>query len=116
MPTYTYLCNSCKKKSECFFYIKDYKETIQCLYCSSLDTERSYIDDISSVQGSVIKNDNELSTLGDLANRNRDKMSDDRKKELFHKHNAYKDEISHKELPKGMSRINKPNKIKWRPN
>lgn len=116
MPTYTYVCNSCKKKSECFFYIKDYKSSIQCVYCFSLDTERSYSDDLLSVQSSIIKHDSELGTIGDLANRNRDKMSDDKKAELFQKHNLYKDQVSKKELPKGMSRINKPSKTKWRQN
>lgn len=116
MPKYTYTCNSCNKKSECFFYIKDYKPTIQCPHCSSLDTERSYQDDLLSIQNSVIKHDSEITTLGDLANRNRDRMSNDQKAELFDKHNSYKDQQPSKDLPRGMSRIKKPNKIKWRQN
>lgn len=117
MPTYTYLCNSCNKKSEYFFYIKDYKPTVQCFHCSSPDTERSYSDDALSVQSSIIKHDSELKTLGDLANRNRDKLSDDQKTHLFDKHNSYKNETPSKELPKGMTRINKPKtKTKWRNN
>lgn len=114
MPTYTYLCNKCTKKSEFFFYIQDYKPQIQCPYCSSNNTERSYVDDILSVQGSIVKHDSELSTIGDLANRNRDKMSDDHKVSLFNKHNQYKQQESCNELPKGMSRIQKPKKTKWR--
>ena len=71
-----------------------------------------------TINSSVKKSDSELKTLGDLANRNRDKMSEDHKKALDAKHTAYqdaklKDELT-KELPKGMSRIAKPKyKPKW---
>lgn len=112
MPTYTYCCNQCHKKFELFFYIKDYNPKPVCLLCSSNDTERSYHDDIGSIQGSIIKHDSELKTIGDLANRNRDKMSNDQKQELHNKHNSYKDQ-SVRPLPKGMNRINKGPKIRW---
>lgn len=77
------------------------------------------MEDMLSINSSVKKSDSELKTLGDLANRNRDKMSKDHKMALDQKHTQYqddklKDELT-KELPKGMSRIKKPkNKIKWR--
>lgn len=112
MPNYTYCCNKCDNKFELFFYIKDYTDHPKCPYCKSLKTSRSYIDDLSSIQGSIIKSDNELKTLGDLANRNRDKMSDDQKNDLYRKHNSYKESVD-KPLPKGMSRVKKPSKIKW---
>lgn len=64
---------------------------------------------------SVKKADSELKTIGDLANRNRDRMSEDERVTLYKKHNDYKDQESQKELPKGMSRIKKSkSKIKWR--
>jgi len=64
---------------------------------------------------SIKKTDSELSTIGDLANRNRDRLSDDEKIALHKKHNSYKDAVSNKELPKGMSRMKKPSqKTKWR--
>lgn len=113
MPTYTYLCNKCNKKFELFFYIKDYQPNPVCSLCSSKKTERSYADDVVSVQGSIIKHDSELKTIGDLANRNRDKMSKDQKQELYSKHNSYKDQPM-KPLPKGMTRVPKGPKIKWR--
>jgi putative FmdB family regulatory protein len=112
MPTYTYSCESCSKKFEIFFYINNYNPSPKCCFCSSLKTSRSYQDDISSIQGSVIKHDSELKTVGDLANRNRDRMSNDQKQELHSKHNSYK-ESSNKQLPKGMNRVNKNKKIKW---
>jgi hypothetical protein len=62
----------------------------------------------------IRKSDSELKTIGDLANRNRDKMSNDHKSYLQEKHNEYKDTELAKELPKGMSKIKKPTKkIKW---
>jgi putative FmdB family regulatory protein len=112
MPHYTYICLTCSKKFEQFFYIKDYIEKPKCPLCSSKKTERSYIDDLSCVTGSIVKHDSELKNIGDLANRNRDRMSGDQKNELYHKHNQYK-ESSNKALPKGMSRISKKPKTKW---
>jgi putative FmdB family regulatory protein len=112
MPTYTYYCESCNKKFEMFFYINDYKPSPICSFCSSVKTCRSYQDDIGSIQGSIIKHDSELKTIGDLANRNRDRMSEDKKIALHNKHNSYR-ESSNKPLPKGMDRIKKPPKTKW---
>lgn len=112
MPNYTYYCEFCQKKFEMFFYISDYKSSPICSFCSNPKTCRSYQDDIGSIQGSIIKHDSELKTVGDLANRNRDRISEDKKIELYNKHNLYK-ESSNKILPKGMSRIKKPPKPKW---
>jgi hypothetical protein len=95
-----------------FFYINDYKPSPICSFCSGVKTCRSYQDDIGSIQGSIIKHDSELKTIGDLANRNRDRMSEDKKIALHNKHNSYR-ESSNKPLPKGMNRIKKPPKTKW---
>jgi putative FmdB family regulatory protein len=115
MPTYTYFCEDCDTIFELFFNIKDYKSSVNCSSCNSKKTTRSYSHDLSTISSSIKKNDSELKTLGDLANRNRDKMSDDQKQHLFDRHNEYKNQDSTKELPKGMSRIKKPNnKIQWR--
>lgn len=70
-------------------------------------------DDVLTQNASVKKSDNELKTIGDLARRNSDRMSDDEKIHLYQKHNAYKFDDPTKELPKGMNRIKKPKKIKW---
>lgn len=71
------------------------------------------MDDVATLNASVRKADSELKTIGDLAKRNTDRMSEDQKVHLYHKHNSYKDEASTKELPKGMSRMKKPPKPKW---
>jgi hypothetical protein len=82
--------------------------------CGSNHTERNYLEDFSTIIGSVRKSDSELKTVGDLANRNRDRLSNDEKLALQKKHNDYKEQESIKQLPTGMSRIKKPKtKPKW---
>lgn len=116
MPTYSYLCNQCDHHFELFSTISQYKPSPKCLRCGSKTTQRDYDTDMRSIINSVIKSDSELKTIGDLANRNRDKLSNDEKAHLENKHNSYKETPSDKPLPKGMSRIKKPShKIKWRP-
>lgn len=113
MPTYSYICSSCEEQFELFFSIRDYKENPKCLHCGSKKTSRDYISDAKTINSSVKKSDTELSTVGDLANRNRDRMSSDQKIELTQKHNEYKENFEMK-LPKGMSRIPKKKvKNKW---
>jgi putative FmdB family regulatory protein len=115
MPVYSYICTKCDAHFELFFAIKDYQDTPCCIECKSKKTERNYIQDATTINTSIKKSDSELKTLGDLANRNRDKMSQDEKDALYIKHNEYKLQESTKELPKGMSRIKKPKqKTKWR--
>lgn len=113
MPTYSYFCNKCEKDFELFFYIKDYVENPKCEYCNHKTTHRLYSKDVLSQSASVKKSDSELKTIGDLANRNRDKMSEDEKNHLHKKHNDYKENKEHKPLPKGMTRMQKGKKIKW---
>lgn len=113
MPTYSYSCNKCNKDFELFSSIRDYIEQPQCIYCKSLDTSRSYIKDVITQNTSVRKADSELKTIGDIANRNRDRLSEDEKIALHNKHNSYKEEAPQTELPKGMKRLKKQPKIKW---
>lgn len=115
MPSYTYCCEKCNHVFELFFHISDYIENPKCVSCSSRKTSRSYDRDMLTISSSVKKADSELKTVGDLANRNRDKLSEDEKQHLYDKHNKYKDTDLEKQLPKGMSKIKKPKKkIKWR--
>ena len=116
MPTYTYICNKCFHKFEQFYSLKNYVTSPKCIECGSKSTIRSYSDDIASISGCVKKHDSELRTVGDLANRNRDKLSDDQKADLQRKHNEYKDPAFDKPLPKGMSRMKKQPKTKWTKN
>lgn len=116
MPTYSFVCNKCQNIFELFYTFSAYDkaEFHQCDKCGSKDTERNYTEDALSINTSVIKADSELKTLGDLANRNRDKFSDDQKLDLHNKHNSYKEEAPAQELPSGMTRMKKPPKPKWR--
>lgn len=113
MPTYSYSCPDCNTDFELFFYIKDYISNPNCIECNNNNTYRRYADDVATQNCSVRKSDSELKTVGDLANRNRDKMSKDEKNALYQKHNSYKETASDKPLPKGMTRIKKGTKTKW---
>ena len=104
----------CDANFELFFTIKEYKDKPCCPACKSKATSRQYMLDMASLNMSIKKGDHELKTLGDLANRNRDRMTDDQKIHLHQKHNSYKDTESEAPLPTGMSRMKKKKgKIKW---
>ena len=116
MPTYSFACSYCKSDFELFLYIKDYTDKPPCPKCKSKKTERKYIEDLLTLNTSVKKSDSELKTLGDLANRNRDRMSNDQRQELHTKHNSYREDGPTQDLPTGMSRMKKRPKIKWTEN
>ena len=114
MPLYSYICNDCDDFFEIVCSYKDYdKNKKQCPACSSFNVIRD-INDICSLNASIKKSDNELKTIGDLAKRNSERMSEDQKEHLYHKHNNYKEKNNDKPLPKGMSRMKKTKgRIKW---
>lgn len=119
MPTYSFFCDDCELKFELYLSISQYDKSKKlCPTCNKdKKVTRLYSEDLTSLNTSIKKSDSELKTIGDLANRNRDKMSDDHKAYLSQKHNDYKEETSTKELPKGMHRLQKTKeKIKWRNN
>lgn len=113
MPTYSYFCPDCNTDFELFFHIKDYIEKPQCINCGKTDTNRLYCKDVGTQVASVKKSDSELKTIGDLANRNRDRLSNDEKSALYHKHNSYKENQPDTPLPAGMSRMKKGVKTIW---
>lgn len=113
MPTYSYHCIDCEQDFELFFYIKDYISDPECIGCQSKNTHRRYVDDVITQNCSVKKSDSELKTVGDLANRNRDRLSNDEKAHLDKKHNEYKDRTELPPLPKGMKRMKKGPKTIW---
>lgn len=116
MPNYTYFCENCNITFELFFSIRNYIDNPKCLKCkSNKKITRDYMSDVSTQSASVKKSDSELKTIGDLALRNRDRMSEDQKNELNIKHNSYKENKTEtKPLPKGMTYTQKPKaKPKW---
>jgi putative FmdB family regulatory protein len=115
MPVYSYLCNSCGNNFEIFCSFSQYEKNPlpKCSSCSSKSTIRRYAEDVQTISSSIRKSDSELKTVGDIANRNRDRMSDDEKRAIYEKHNAYKEQESQNELPTGMTRMRKTNKTQW---
>lgn len=114
MPTYSYNCDNCQLFFELYFSISEYKEHPKCPSCLSKKTNRDYSVDLITLASSVKKADSELKTIGDLANRNRDRMSEDQKAELYRKHNDYKEnKIEERPLPSGMTRMKKGVKTQW---
>lgn len=112
MPEYSYICSKCNLRFSLISSISQYVEHPKCNKCQSL-CYRNYGVDLITLNASVKKSDNELKTIGDLAKRNSDRMSEDQKHALYLKHNSYKDEQDLKPLPTGMSRVKKGPKIKW---
>lgn len=106
MPSYTFNCKKCGT-FEIVTTIAKYNGKAKCPHCKKQSKERVYSVDLSGATASVKKADSELSTVGDIANRNRDNFSDDYKEHLRRKHNAYRDEAPLPELPSGMSYMNK---------
>lgn len=114
MPEYTFICDDCECKfAEILSYAQYDQKKYSCCSCGGRNLSRSYEDDCTNISGSIKKSDSELKTLGDLADRNRDRMSDDQKRHLHYKHNEYKKHKPEEVLPQGMSRIKKTEKIKW---
>jgi len=99
MPTYIYECENCKAMFECKHSIHRPPRR-KCPDCGKFKLFRV----IQPVMGFVKKSDNQLKTLGDLASRNADRMSDDYKQHLTEK-NRTKPVEEPKELPRGMTRI-----------
>lgn len=113
MPTYTFTCEKCYNIFEIFCSYKEYTDNQKCPKCRSKKTNRLYAMDLNHVTASVKKADSELKTIGDLARRNTERMSEDQRQELYAKHNDYKENKPDSPLPKGMSRIKKQPKTIW---
>ena len=104
MPEYTFICEDCGAKFSDIYSFRAYDEavenkTIRCCSCNKTNIGRCYEDDCINIAGSIKKSDSELKTLGDLANRNRDRMSEDHKEYLHRKHNDYKLDKPNDPLP-----------------
>lgn len=105
MPTYDFYCKSCKEVFEIFRTFAEYREDAECPTCNKVTKIRDY----KPVTTTVIKGNTEV-TVGHLAKRNRDTFSADKKHSLLKKHNEYKEVVPEKDLPKGISRIEKKKK------
>lgn len=115
MPSYSFICEKCDHHFEIFLSFSDYdNHNVKCESCKSKKIFRNYNEDCAEMTASVKKADSELKTIGDLAARNTDRMSDDQKQSLKEKHNSYREESFQNGLPSGMTKMNKTGKkIKW---
>ena len=109
MPTYTYFCPECQSTFELSLLMCDYKDTQICTKCDYTQATRALGLDIQTLQGVVTASDGEIK-LGQLAERNSKRMSRDEKIDKCYEQNKYKYEGTDKNLPDGMTRINKKDK------
>ena len=117
MPEYSYVCDKCSETIEVICSIKEYdniQKNLKCSLCGSRKLSRDYHTDLSGLNTAIKKSDNELKTIGDIAKRNTDRLSEDEKINIYQKHNSYKEDgAERKPLPAGMTRMKKQPKIKW---
>ena len=103
MPTYEYTCGTCHNNFEHFAYFSQYNGQGQCPVCKCISRKRVYAIPLVFVRAAT----SEIKTLGHLADRRRDELSADEKIGLKIKHNSYRHNKPQKELPRGMTRIDK---------
>lgn len=114
MPEYSFICEDCGTKFSIFMSYSKYDEgRFTCSKCNSVAVHRDHHTDLSDMVGSIRKSDSELKTVGDIADRNRDRMSNDEKEHLSRKHNGYKLDKADDPLPQGWNRVRKTKKVKW---
>jgi putative FmdB family regulatory protein len=114
MPTYSFKCfeedGGCGHSFEIVMGIKDYEDKQKCPICKKIKcVHRDYESDPINAQ--VILGDSEIKTVGHLAGRNRDKMSDEEKDLLKKKNTTHLEQRrleTNKNLPPGMKRLGLP--------
>jgi len=105
MPEYTFRCSACTHTFSIITTMVEYNDTQKCPVCKHIKSvHRDYVSDLSTINTNVKLGDDDLK-LGHLAKRNSERLSNDEKAKITEKNNAYKNEESTKELPKGMSRM-----------
>ena len=81
--------------------MKDYDEQCHKVSCPNCKKTKSVCRDFSV---DIPMRISTTITLGSLAEKNSDRMSDDHKESLRRKHNEYKENRPNTELPEGMTR------------
>jgi predicted nucleic acid-binding Zn ribbon protein len=114
MPTYTFECvkedGGCGEIFEEYMLMSDYSENNfpHCPKCQNRRfIRRNFAAD--TTRGFV-----ETNTLGSLAEKNTDKMSDDQKQVLYEQHHDYLINKNRPELPKHMQYLQDPSRFKQR--
>ena len=109
MPIYSFFCSKCQDDFEIVQKISEYSGKAKCPNCHKKSSQRLY--DVPHC--SIILGNHELKTVGHVVDRNTEKMSNDEKSHLTHKHNEYKYNKKYKELPRGMSRLPLKERERW---
>lgn len=87
MPTYNFFCPK-HKSFELFRSFADYREEEPCPKCQKT-CKRDYAD-LETISGSVITSDTDSRmTIGRLADRNKERLSNDEKMAIQYKNNEY---------------------------
>lgn len=105
MPTYDFSCEDCKHTFEEVMSMSAYCIPTKCPKCDKNTVIRIYTDPISN----IIRGDHQI-TLGELAERNNERFSDDKKIALHKKHNEYREnppELNPRIIHDDSKRINK---------
>ncbi len=106
MIEYSYICEKCEVGFSVLKNRSDYQEREPCPQCKrKKNVIRNFQADLPT--GVVHLHISEVKTVGHLAARNGEKMSQDEQDERWLKDNAYKAPPLEKELPSGCSRIRK---------
>ena len=113
MPEYTFECEKCSEKIILICSMGEYDIESQKLSCQSCNgsVERDYAED--NVRGSVSLSLSECKTIGEYADKQTSKYSKSQVEDIIENFKTKKTG-GMKQLPKGMTRIEKPKgKTKW---
>lgn len=96
MPIYTFKCQKCNEQFEINCLMSDYPSLKpDCPQCSSLECVRDYQTDLENSTTGVKLSEDQL-TVGHLAYRNTERMSQDERSKIYLETNAYK---KHTKIP-----------------
>ena len=113
MPEYTFECEKCSEKITLICSMSEYDTECQKLTCQSCNgsVERDYAAD--NVRGSVSLSLSDCKTIGEYADKQTSKYSQRQVEDIVENFKTKKTG-GMRELPKGMTRIQKSkDKIKW---
>lgn len=86
MPAYDFICQDCEHTFELVMSMSAYCLPSCCPKCNKQSVARVYTEPTTN----IIRGDHQI-TVGELAERNRDRYSDDQKIALHKKHNEYRE-------------------------
>ena len=106
MPEYTFRCDHCEIHFSINCSMSEYKKK-KCIKCPECNKKATRDLSFDNVQGAVSFSLSECKTIGHYAEKQTSKYSKDQVEEI-RRNQKTKRVSSHEELPKGMSRMEKP--------